>query len=168
MGVVAGRSTRSLDSIRTIVPTVADVTLPPASLAEKPVIASYLQEYLAESGFRGAYPYFEQYWLEPTRHPFLIMSGGARAGFAFVRSIDGGTAYEISEFYVSPECGGYGVGRATVKLLFPIFPGLWRIPVQISNRPGVAFWSHVLSAEVPRSKDGETVVFFHSDEKVQS
>jgi predicted acetyltransferase len=146
------------------VPAIADVELMPASRAERSVIASYLQEYLAEFGFRGKYPYFEQYWLEPTRHPFLITRGGERAGFAFVRSIDGGAAHEMSEFYVLPEQRGSGVGRAAVEALMPIFPGRWRIPVQISNRPGIAFWSCVLSAEVPKSDDGETVVFFHSVE----
>jgi predicted acetyltransferase len=145
--------------LRTRAPGAA-VELSRASRAEKPVIASYLQEYLADFGFRGAYPYFEQYWLEPTRHPFLITCGGARAGFAFVRSVDGGATHELSEFYVLPEFRGSGVGRAAVKALLPIFPGRWRIPVQVSNRPGIAFWSRVLSAEAPVSDDGETVVFF--------
>jgi predicted acetyltransferase len=164
---VAGRSTRSLDSIRAIVPAIADVELSPASRAERSVIASYLREYLAEFGFREAYPYFEQYWLEPTRHPFLIMRSRKRAGFAFVRSIDSGAAHEMSEFYVVPEHRGSGIGRAAVEALLPIFPGQWKIPVQISNRPGIAFWSRVLSAEAPKSDDGETVVFFHTVERVK-
>jgi GNAT superfamily N-acetyltransferase len=95
----------------------ADVELSPASRAEKPVIASYLQEYLAGFGFRGEYPYFDQYWLEPTRHPFLITCGEERVGFAFVRSIDGGATHEISEFYVLPEYRGAGIGRAAVRAL---------------------------------------------------
>jgi predicted acetyltransferase len=146
------------------VPAIADIELSPASRNEKSFVASYLREYLAEFGFRGTYPYFEQYWLESTRHPFLIRRGGERAGFALVRSIEGGAAHEMSEFYVAPEHRGSGVGRAAVEALLPIFPGQWRIPVQISNRPGIAFWSRVLGAAVPESDDGETVVFFHSAE----
>jgi len=138
---------------------IADIDLSPASREEKSVIASYLREYLAEFGFRGTYPYFDQYWLESTRHPFLIRRGGERAGFAFVRSLDGGATHEMSEFYVLPEHRGFGVGRAAVQALLPIFPGLWRIPVQVSNLPGIAFWSRVLGAEVPASEDRETVVF---------
>jgi predicted acetyltransferase len=141
---------------------VPAIDLSPASREEKSFVASYLREYLAEFGFRGTYPYFEQYWHESTRHPFLIRRNGERAGFAFVRSIDAGAIREVSEFYVLPAHRGLGVGRAAVEALLPIFPGRWRIPVQISNRPGIAFWSRVLGAEVPESADGETVVFFRS------
>jgi predicted acetyltransferase len=145
------------------VPAMADIGLSLASRDDKSVVASYLSQYLAEFGFGGTYPYFDQYWLEPARHPLLIRRRGKPAGFTFVRDIDGVSAHEIAEFYVAPEHRGSGVGRGAVEVLLPMFPGRWRIPVQVSNRPGIGFWSRVLGAGVPDSLDGQTVVFFHGE-----
>jgi predicted acetyltransferase len=127
----------------------------------KPVIAEYLRNYLDEFGFRGAYPYFEDYWREPTRHPILILSRDEPVGFAFVRELEDPPALELAEFYVEPGHRRSGIGRRALEALLGMFPGTWHVPVQISNLPGLAFWSSVLCSPVPNTKQGDTVVVFH-------
>ncbi len=134
-----------------------------ASAGYRPTIAAFLLAYLEEFGFREEYPYFEQYWLEAERHPFVISYNGEPVGFAFVRTLE--RAHEIAEFYVRPARRGCGIGRAAVEALFSAFSGPWRIPVQDSNTEGLKFWERVLPASGPKSIEGSSVVYLHSTAK---
>ena len=139
-------------------PAVIAVDVARASLVDKPTIAALLEAYCAEFGFHEEYPYFHAYWSDPLRYPFLLMRAGECAGFALVRSLGPGAGFEMAELYVRPECRGSGVGRSAVAALFCAFPARWRIPVQVTNEPGLAFWTRVLSS-APDSRDGSSVVF---------
>ena len=59
-----------------------------ASVGDRPIVGAFLQAYLDEFGFRETYPYFEQYWVEAQRFPFVISCDGEPAGFAFVRRLE--------------------------------------------------------------------------------
>lgn len=155
---------RPLDSIGgRVSPTVA-VDIARASKGQRATVAAFLEGYLAEFGYLEPYPYFEDYWSDPLRHPFLIYQHDKCAGFALVRSIEGEDTREMAEFYVVPEFRGSGVGRAAVAAVLSMFPGRWNIPVQSSNRPGLAFWSRVLGTDVPRLEHGGIVVFAYVSE----
>jgi predicted acetyltransferase len=140
------------------VPSAETVEIAPASISQKSTIRAFLEQYLAEFGYRQPYPYFDEYWSDPLRHPFLICRQGAIAGFAFVRFVSDAHAHEMAEFYVLPQYRGCGVGRSAVTALLSRFPGPWNIPVQPSNRHGLAFWSRVLEG-VPKIGSGDSVVF---------
>ena len=67
-----------------------------ASLEQKPVLHRLMQLYLHDSSeFTGddanpdgvfTYRYFDEYWREPDRFPFLIYCGANLAGFVLVNS----------------------------------------------------------------------------------
>jgi predicted acetyltransferase len=138
----------------------------PAGPKEKPLLSSMLESNLRELGAPKTYSYFESYWSDPARYPFVIMSGGRMAGFALVRRLNAGNEVEMAEFYVAPEFRRVGIGRAAAKALFAEFPGEWRISVLDSNAVGVLFWSQVVPTEMPPDiKDGTIVFSFSSDRK---
>lgn len=141
-----------------MVVTSPRVQMLPASVRDRPAIAAFLRAYLSEFGFRERYPYFEQYWTEAERFPFVISCNGEPAGFAFVRSVD--QANEVAEFYVLPQYRGSGVGRAAAEALFSAFPGAWRVPVQDSNADGLKFWARVLPSSAISSIEGSSLVHF--------
>ncbi len=86
----------------------------PAGLEDKPVIFNLLQldmdelsqfpdeepDYKDEKGVYS-YPYFDHYWREHERFPYLLYSDSAIAGFALVRQ--DGKQWEMAEFYVLPQ-----------------------------------------------------------------
>ena len=124
----------------------------PAPAAEKPLVAALFQAYFKElSRFPAAepfardesgayvYPYFDRYWQEGVRFPYLLLEGDGVAGFALVRH--NGTSREIAEFYVKPEFRRRGLGRACATLLVARHPGAWHIAFNRANRAGRALWT---------------------------
>jgi predicted acetyltransferase len=92
------------------------VTLRPAELDDRDLLRQLLYDYLREfDGRTEPYPYFEAYWQEPERLPFLIDVDGDVAGLCLVRVRDGG--WSIAEFYVVPAHRRAGIGRAAVETL---------------------------------------------------
>ena len=74
------------------------------------LLAHYLYEF---DGTTTPYPYFDAYWKEPGRLPFLIEADGEVTGFCLVRVLEGG--WHIAEFSVLAEQRRGGVGRAAVE-----------------------------------------------------
>lgn len=62
-----------------------------------------------------AYRYFDAYWVEPERTPFVIVDGGEVVGLCFLR--DNGGQWKIAEFYVAPGHRRRGVAAAAVAEL---------------------------------------------------
>jgi ribosomal protein S18 acetylase RimI-like enzyme len=84
-----------------------------AEPADRALLRGLLADYLLElDGTVAPYPYFDAYWSEPERLPFLIEANSDVAGFCLVRVLDGG--WHIAEFSVLPEKRRKGVGRAAV------------------------------------------------------
>jgi len=76
------------------------------------LIADYLFEF---DGRTEPYPYFDSYWTDPDRTPFLVEADGEVAGLCLIRVRDGG--WSIAEFSVIPARRRSGVGRAAVEEL---------------------------------------------------
>jgi predicted acetyltransferase len=124
----------------------------PASLAEKSVIAGMFQPYCVELArypddhpipctADGRYysPYFDCYWQESVRFPYLLLDGAEIAGFALVRH--DGEFWDLSEFYVKPAFRRRGLGRICATLIVEKHPGLLRIRFNKANRAGRALWT---------------------------
>ena len=125
-----------------------------ASIAEKKTIFVLLQPYLAEvSHFPGEnvdckdengifnYPYLDAYWEDQERYPYLLMSAGNVAGFAFTRRE--GDHWQMAEFYVLPGFRRYGLASACVGEILRRHPGEWRIDFNKHNQAGRALWQMV-------------------------
>ena len=132
-----------------------EVSVTPASRAEKPILWQLLQLYHYDfteflplklnSAGAYEYRYFDEQW-EPApgeeRHPLLVRVDGELAGFALVRFVN--ETYVMSEFFVMRPFRRSGVGSRAALELFRRFPGKWIVHQVPENRPAQAFWRKVI------------------------
>lgn len=103
---------------------------------------------LNEQGLYG-YKYFDHYWTEPTRHPFLVRAAGKIAGFALVRELqeEGEPRFcSIAEFFIVRKYRSTGIGRQVAVEIFRSFPGKWHVAQTRENVAAQAFSKKVISA----------------------
>ncbi|WP_052675381.1 GNAT family N-acetyltransferase [Agrobacterium arsenijevicii] len=124
-----------------------------ASEAKKPELRDMLSDYLRELSQYGdvdrEYPFFDCYWTDDDRWPYLIVQDENTVGFALVNtwSPSGkGTDFAIAEFYVLPEFRSAGVGRQAFSRLLHNRSGIWELGVMSRNEVGKAFWERILTA----------------------
>lgn len=93
----------------------------------------------ADVDSHGEFPhrYFDHYWTEPDRRPFLFRVNGAWAGLALVFT---GDPHDIAEFFVMRKYRHRGVGAEAAAHLFERFPGSWTVRQQLSNPAATTFW----------------------------
>ena len=125
-----------------------------AELRDKPVLRQLLQLYQYDfSEFDNAdteddgsyrYPYFDDYWIEPERHPLLFRVDGKWAGFAFVRA---GSPHDMAEFFVMRKYRRSGVGTTLAREVFARFPGEWQVRQMTSNPTATAFWRRAIPVD---------------------
>jgi predicted acetyltransferase len=133
------------------------VSIVPARMDDKSIVANLLQLYLYDfSEFAGwpinghgrfEYPYFDHYWIEDGRYPFLIQVDDELAGFAFVRTsaVDDVPEHHMAEFFVLRKFRRAGVGEAAARALFDRFPGLWSVSQIEQNLAAQQFWRQVIA-----------------------
>ena len=80
---------------------------------------------------RYGYRYFDAYWTEPERHPFLFRVDGHLAGFALVRA---GDPHDMAEFFVMRKYRRSGWGSTRPAQCSPASPAHGR-PVSNSRTP---------------------------------
>lgn len=130
-----------------------------AKRAEAPLLATLMQSYLAEfatfetvekdSDGRYIYPYFDYYWEDPNRYPFLIRVAGEIAGFALLRfeadPLTGESVMHLAEFFIVESFRRRGLGTAAAEYLWNLFPGRWSLGVLKSNRNAYPFWKQAIA-----------------------
>lgn len=126
------------------------VELVRVDVGERGALEDLVDAYLAElSAHReipvgptdaAGYVYLRLYWEEPGRHPFFIVSGGRRVGFALVREVESEGTIQMSEFFIQPEFRRSGLGRSAVAEIWRRFPGSWELQVHLLNEAASAFW----------------------------
>jgi predicted acetyltransferase len=121
--------------------------------AEKTGVADLMRRYYGELSAFGAHddldPYFDLYWSEPGRWPYLVDVAGATAGFIFVNTYSPsglGTDFSIAEFYISPGYRRQGIGTAALEYVLIHHPGQWELSILPGNRTAVSFWSRAIPA----------------------
>lgn len=121
-----------------------------ARLEEKDLVERLLQLYLYDmAGFTGdrvdadsgryPYDYFEQYWTDEDRTPYLFRLDGQPAGFCFVNRWTlvydpPDSALSIAEFFVMREARRGGLGREGALRIIRARPGDWEIRVNRLRR----------------------------------
>jgi predicted acetyltransferase len=114
-----------------------------AGLDDRELLRRLLADYLYEfDGTTTPYPYFNSYWEQPERLPFLMVADDEVAGFCLIRLLDGG--WHVAEFFVLPEKRRDGVGRSAVEELAEKARGAGAThlaaKVHPDNRNGLSFW----------------------------
>lgn len=120
--------------------------LRPAGPSDREPLRQLLADYLFEfDGETEPYPYFDAYWSEPERLPFLIEDGEEVVGLCLVRVRDGG--WSIAEFYVVPDRRRGGVGRAAVAAIAGLArsAGAAHLEAKVhpDNQQALPFWLSV-------------------------
>ena len=142
-----------------------------ASIEQKPALHRLMQLYLHDtSEFTGndangdgvfSYRYFDEYWREPDRFPFLVYSGANLAGFILVNAytvvLEQGAGRSIAEFFVMRKYRRRGIGRQAAFCAFDRFPGPWEVREHKDNLAGQQFWRSII-AEYTGGGFSETVL----------
>jgi predicted acetyltransferase len=122
-----------------------------AEIGDQSLVRGYLQDCLRELSAFGeveeTYEYFDDYWTEPTRWPYVIEVDGGPIGFIFVNqwSPSGrGTDYAVAEFYVAPRWRGQGHGMQAARQVFQEHPGQWELHYFSANVAAESFWPAVI------------------------
>jgi predicted acetyltransferase len=121
-------------------------------------LAELFDEYLAELSLHreisvgavsaATYPYWDAYWAEPRRFPFVVHHAHVAVGFALIRerTAPEHPGIELAEFYVRPAYRRRGIGRAVLQQICRRHPGDWELQVHARNHDALRFW--VTSIEV--------------------
>ena len=117
--------------------------------------AEELSQYDGEKRRRGSYhyPYFDFYWQDERRTPFLILYDHEAIGFCLLQ--DTGVTYRIDEFYVIPVQRQRGFGRMAIKHIRDYCRMLGRhgillANVYVNNERALHFWQAVGFADTGR------------------
>ncbi|HEY2353273.1 MAG TPA: GNAT family N-acetyltransferase [Gaiellaceae bacterium] len=87
-----------------------------AEFADRELLRQLIADYLHEfDGRTEPYSYFDAYWEEPERLPFLIECDGDVAGFCLIRILN--DCWHVAEFSILPAQRRAGIGRSTVNEL---------------------------------------------------
>jgi ribosomal protein S18 acetylase RimI-like enzyme len=119
------------------------VTLREATRGDRARLRGLLAGYLFEfDGRMEPYPYFDAYWSEPERLPFLIEADGEVVGLCLIRIRDGG--WDIAEFSITPDHRRSGMGRAAVEAVAERARAAGAAHLQAKvhpdNREALPFW----------------------------
>lgn len=115
-----------------------------AGEADREIIKSMLQPYLAEIGAGPEYIYFDSYWTSDKRIPYIFRLQNEVVGFCFVRLLKEENSFELAEFYITPEHRCNRLGTHAAHAVFSKHPGLWILSVLPQNRRVYQFWQSVV------------------------
>lgn len=127
--------------------------------ADKKILAGLCQFYYYDLDFHsklanihyadGQYDemaYFDYYWTEKNRRPYLIYNNSIPVGFALVHDItvNPKADWKMAEFFIMARYRHQGIGKHAVQWLFNKHHGLWEISVLKDNQAALEFWHKCL------------------------
>jgi len=135
------------------------IKLEKATVEQRPLLGRLMQLYLYEfSEFDNAdinknglyeYEYFDHYWREKDRFPFLFYVNDKIAGFVLVNSHSPDNkernTKSIAEFFVMPKYRKKNIGKNIAFRIFDMFPGKWQVFEMESNIAAQKFWRKVIA-----------------------
>jgi predicted acetyltransferase len=126
-----------------------------SKVEDKKIIQNLYQLYLhdlsefeeIEIDDNGLYPlgkYFDLYWTEAERIPFLMFLNESIVGFCFVRIL-GVSSYQLSEFFILRSFRNQGIAKEFAFQIFNMYRGQWQVCQLKNNVPARRFWIKVVS-----------------------
>lgn len=129
-----------------------------ATSEQQPILANLLELYVHDfsehhdvelnADGRFGYTKLPLYWLEPNRHPFLVMADRKLAGLVLVKKgseISGDdNVWDVAEFFVVRRYRRRGIGTAIAHKIWSRFPGRWEVRVMESNHTADRFWERAI------------------------
>jgi predicted acetyltransferase len=157
--------------------TPVNIEITPALPEQEPVLANLLELYAhdfsefteLELGADGrfGYKHLSLYWIESTRHPFLVKVNDNLAGLVFLSrgsQINGDPdTWDMAEFFIVRGYRRLGIGMKVAHDIWRRFPGRWEVRVIDRNQKAREFWGRAITEFVGRAihpgvfeKDGES------------
>ena len=99
---------------------------------------------ILDNGLYEISKYFDLYFKEDNRHPYILKCNDDVAGFALVR-FNEDNHYEIGEFFVLDKYRKLGSGTYMAKEIFSKYHGDWEIRVLLKNKIAQEFWRKVVT-----------------------
>lgn len=92
------------------------------------------------------YPWFDAYFVEDSRHAYLVREEGTGRllGFAMVKNRETGDGYKIAEFMVLPKYRRNGIGKRVAIECFERFRGDWEVAPALGSEQACQFWKYVI------------------------
>jgi predicted acetyltransferase len=144
-----------------------DVTLTPATPADRELLASLMNLYMYDfseftahdSGDDGVFRArdIDQYFADP-RETWIARADGHLAGFVIVRrdgvALDGTPdVRDMQEFFVMRKYRHRGVGEKLARRTFERYRGQWQVRVMRENTPAQSFWRAVIGRYADRFEE---------------
>jgi len=140
---------------------IVNVEIVPARIEDKEIVRQLLEfnayefsrffdDADVDSHGRFGYRYLNEYWTEPSRHPFLIRVDDRTAGMVLVRE---GEPHSIAEFLVLPRYRRGRVGTTAARQAFERFVGRWEVHQIPRNEDAVSFWRRAIPVEFTETSD---------------
>ena len=137
------------------------VTLRPAALEDREILANLLEKYgyefsqydtgmaVNKLGLYG-YEYLDCYWWEDeNRWPYFIEADGKLAGFVMINdhpeAPDRKTDFCVSEFFVMYKYRRMGVGKKAFFMAADLHRGTWQLKRHPKNIASVFFWNKAVA-----------------------
>lgn len=147
---------------------IMNITITEIAYEDKKILWNLLQLYKHdfseyhknEIGSDGeySYKYFERYWTEDSRHPYLIYVDGNIAGFVLINlnHFDGSKAvHYIPEFFILRKYRRLGIGSYAATYMLDLYKGNWEVSQDTRNKDSLDFWDKVIGKY---TKENYTIV----------
>ena len=100
---------------------------------------------LQPNGLFEKMPYFDNYWEEKERYPYLIKQSELSIGFALVHdiTIHHNADWKMAEFFLLAPFRKKGIAQYAVNNIMKRHQGLWEISVLKDNEIAKKFWGNI-------------------------
>jgi len=127
-----------------------------ADFSYKPVVENLMQLYLhdlsvytgesvGKNGLFDLGRYFNMYWSDQDRYPYLCIINDTPVGFALVRRLTM-NSFTVCEFYILRSFRRKGIATQFAHNIFNLHQGQWQVAEIESNTPSQQFWRRTISA----------------------
>lgn len=118
-----------------------------------------------------SYKYFERYWTESSRHPYLISADGNIAGFVLINGVThfdvSEEVHNIAEFFILRRYRRMGIGLYAATYIFDLYKGNWEVSQDTRNKDSLDFWDKAIGIYtkdnynvVMRPENSKRIMFF--------
>ncbi len=107
--------------------------------------------------------YFDNYWDESNRFPYVLYKNHEPVGFALVHdiSVNPKADWKLAEFFIMAPFRREGLGQFLIEQLFQKHQGLWELSVLKDNVPALQFWEkNLLGSQKILHNEFQNYVFF--------
>tara|TARA_Y100000588_G_C14241026_1_gene919367 strand:+ start:661 stop:1143 length:483 start_codon:yes stop_codon:yes gene_type:complete len=110
-------------------------------------ISAFKQFNLGNRGLYQQYPYFENYWLEQNRFPYVIKRNDSIVGFSLAHdiTINKPIDWKLAEFFIMPDFRRQNLGTDAAIATIKSHKGSWEVSILEDNIKAKKFWLNVFT-----------------------